>query len=320
MPSPAPGRGEAAGAGAGHPETSDGVLRPPGEGIFAGIEERRLEYPLAVRCRVLGGSRSGYSAWSKRPARDPAKHRETRATPIREVYAERTGRDGSPRLTVEWSERGIPGGVNTVAKGRKAHGIRAKAAKRFIGTPDAKQRRPVAENVLQGDFASARPHAAWGLDIPSVPTLEGGLVLALGVELFSRRIVGGSMAAPMTSRLGVDAWEMAVPQRGAPVGLIAHSDRGSPDASDHDQSELRRRGLVCRMREVGPCWDNAVVESPFGSLKREWVHPETYATHAEAWASLFESIEVFDNRVRRHSTWGDVAPAEYEQTDNPKLR
>ena len=124
----------------------------------------------------------------------------------------------------------------------------------------------------------------------------------------------------MTSRRVVDALEMAVQQRGAPVGLIAHSDRGSPYASDHYHAELRRQEMVCSRSGVGQCWDNAVVESTFGRLKRERVHHETYATREEARASGFEYIEVFYNRVRRHSTLGYVSPAESERTHNPKLR
>ena len=288
--------------------------------IFAWIEERRSDYPVAVLCRGLGVSRSGYYAWSKRPASDAATRRETLATQIREVHAEMKGRYGSPRLAIELNDRGVACCVNTVAKVMNAHGIRAKTVRRFVRTTDSSHRMPVADNVLDRDFSPARPNTAWGMDITYVPTLEGWLFLALVVDLFSRRIVGWAMAATMTSRLVVDALEMAVQQRGAPAGLVAHSDRGSQYASDHYQSELRRRGMVCSMSEAGQCWDNAVVESTFGSLKRELVHHETYATRAEARASLFEYIEVFFNRVRRHSTLGYVAPAEYERTYNPKLR
>ena len=237
-----------------------------------------------------------------------------------EIHAEVRHCDGSPRMTAELNRRGFDGSENFVATLMKTQGIRGRTAKRFVRTTDSRHDLPVAENVLDRDFSPARPNTAWGMDITYVPTLEGWLFLALVVDLFSRRIVGWAMAATMTSRLVVDALEMAVQQRGAPAGLVAHSDRGSQYASDHYQSELRRRGMVCSMSEAGQCWDNAVVESTFGSLKRELVHHETYATRAEARASLFEYIEVFFNRVRRHSTLGYVAPAEYERTYNPKLR
>ena len=288
--------------------------------IFAGIEERRRVFPTAVPCRVLEGSRSGYYAWAKRSPSETATRRETLATQIREVHAEMTGRSGSPRLAIELNGRGISCCVNAVAKVRKTRGIRAKAVKRFVRTTDSNHRLPVAENVLDRDFSPAQPNAAWGMDIPSIPTLEGWLFLALVVDLFSRRIVGWAMAATTTSRLVVDALEMAVRQRGVTAGLVAHSDRGSQYASDPYQAELRRRGMVCSMSGVGPCWDTAVVESAFGSLKRELIHHETYATREEARARVFEYIEVFYNRVRRHSTLGYVAPVEYERTYNPKLR
>ena len=288
--------------------------------IFAWIEERRTDYPVAVLCRVLGVSRSGYYARAKRPLSRTARRRENLVAHIREVHAQRKGRYGSPRLAVELNERGVACCVNTVARVMKRHGIRAKTVRRFVRTTDSNHRMPVAANVLDRDFSPAHPNTAWGRDITYVPTLEGWLFLALVVDLFSRRIVGWAMAATMTSRLVVDALDMAVRQRGVTAGLIAHSDRGSQYASDHYQSELRRRGMVCSMSGVGQCWDNAVVESTFGSLKRELVHHETYTTREEARASVFEYVEVFYNRIRRHSTLGYVAPAEYERTHNPKLR
>ena len=171
--------------------------------IFAGIEDRRVEDPVAARCRVRGVSRSGFSTRVQRPPSGTTTRRETLVAHIREVHAERTGRYGSPRLAIEWNERGLTCCVHTVAK-------------------------PVAENVLDRDFTPATPNATWGADITDIPTLEGWVFLALVVDLFSRRIVGGSMAAPRTSRLGVDALNRAVNRRGPPTGLVAHSDRGSP--------------------------------------------------------------------------------------------
>jgi len=288
--------------------------------IFAWIEERRSEYPLAVLCRVLEVSRSGYYAWAKRSPSETATRREALATQIQEVHTEMRGRYGSPRLTAELNARGITCCVNTVAKAMKTQGIRAKTVKRFVRTTDSNHRLPVAQNVLDRDFTPAQPNAAWVMDMTYIPTHEGWLFLALVVDLFSRRIVGWAMDATMTSRLVVDALEMAVRQRCVTAGLVAHSDRGSQYASDHYQSELRRLGMVCSMSGVGQCWDNAVVESTFGSLKRELIHHETYATRDEAKASVFEYVEVFYNRVRRHSTLGYVSPAEYERTHNPKLR
>jgi putative transposase len=288
--------------------------------IFAWIEERRSEYPIAVLCRVLEVSRSGYYAWRTRPPSATTIRREERAAQIRVVHAERKERYGSPRMTVELQSRGVVCCVNTVAKVMKCQGIRAKTVRRFVRTTDSNHRMPVAENVLDRQFTATKPNEKWAMDFTYLPTVEGWLFLALVVDLFSRRIVGWSMAATMTSRLVVDALEMAVRQRDVTPGLIAHSDRGSQYASEHYQTELHRSGMVGSMSGVGQCWDNAVVESTFASLKRELVHHETYATREEAKASVFEYLEVFYNRVRRHSTLGYVSPAEFERMHNPKLR
>jgi putative transposase len=288
--------------------------------IFAWIEERRSEYPIAVLCRVLEVSRSGYYAWRTRPPSATTIRREELVAQIRVVHAEVKQRYGSPRMTVELQARGVACCVNTVATVMKRQEIRAKTVRRFVRTTDSKHRLPVAENVLDREFTATKPNEKWAMDITYLPTVEGWLFLALVVDLFSRRIVGWSMAATMTSRLVVEALTMAQGQRDVPPGLIAHSDRGSQYASEHYQAELRRLGMVGSMSGVGQCWDNAVVESTFGSLKRELVHHETYATRAEAKASVFEYLEVFYNRVRRHSTLGYVSPAEFERRHNPKLR
>ncbi|QEL16818.1 IS3 family transposase [Limnoglobus roseus] len=288
--------------------------------IFAWIEERRSDYPVAALCRALGVSRSGFYARANRRPSATAVRREALVAHIRAVHAEVRGRYGSPRLARELKARGVACCVNTVAKAMAAHGLRAKAVKRFVRTTDSGHRLPVSENVLARDFAAARPNEKWAMDLTYVPTLEGWLFLALVVDLFSRRIVGWAMAAAMTSRLVVDALDLAVGRRGVPPGLIAHSDRGSQYASAHYQAELRRHGMVGSMSGVGQCWDNAVVESTFGRLKQELVHGERYATRDEARASIFEYVEVFYNRVRRHSTLGYVSPAEYERAHDPNNR
>ena len=288
--------------------------------IFAWVEERRTEYPVAMMCRVLGVSRSGFYARPGRPVSAAATRRAELVARIGEVHAEVQARYGSPRVHAELNARGVACCVNAVAKLMRANGIRAKSARRFVRTTDSRHGLPVAGNVLARDFAPAAPDVAWAMDFTYVPTLEGWLFLAVVVDLFSRRIVGWAMAATMTSRLVVDALDMAVARRRPRPGLVAHSDRGSQYASDHYRSELSRSGMTCSMSGVGQCWDNAVVESTFGSLKRELVHHERYATRAEARASLFDYVEVFYNRVRRHSTLGYVAPAEYERTHNPNHR
>lgn len=289
--------------------------------IFAWIEERRTEYPVAVSCRVLGVSRSGYYAWRTRPPSDTARRRDRLAEQIRAIHGEPyLDTYGSPRMTRELNARGVGCGVNTVAKVMKESGIRAKATRRFVRTTDSRHRRPVSGNVRDRQFTASKPNEKWAMDITSVATLEGWLFLALVVDLFRRRIVGWAMDATMTSRLVVDALGMAVGRRGPVAGVIAHSDRGSQYASDHFQSELRRHRMVGSMSGVGQCWDNAVVESTFGRMKVELTHGERYATREEAKASIFDYIEVFYNRVRRHSTLEYLTPDEFERTHNRNSR
>ena len=275
---------------------------------------------MAALCRTLGVSRSGFYARAKRPPSAAAARRAGLAARIGEVHAEAKGRYGSPRVHAELAARGVACCVNTVAEVMRANGIRAKASRRSVRTTDSRHHLAVAPNVLGRDFAPAGPDEKWCADFTYVPTLEGWLFLAVVVDLFSRRIVGWAMSATMTSRLVVDALGMAVARRGPAAGLVAHSDRGSQYASDHYRSELIRLGMVCSMSGVGQCWDNAVVESTFGQIKRELVHHERYATRDEARASIFEYVEVFYNRVRRHSTLGYVSPDEYERTHNPNHR
>lgn len=289
--------------------------------IFAWIEERRTQYPVAVMCRVLGMSRAGYYAWRTRPPSDTARRRDQLADTIRAIHAEpRLNAYGSPRMTRELNARGVACSVNTVAKVMKWAGIRAKSTHRFVRTTDSKHRLPVSPNVLHREFTASKPNAKWAMDLTYVPTAEGWLYLALVVDLFSRRIVGWAMDATMTSRLVVDALALAVGRRGTVAGVIAHSDRGSQYASEHYQAELKRHEMVGSMSGVGQCWDNAVIESTFGRLKVELVHGEQYATREDAKASIFDYIEVFYNRVRRHSTLGYKSPDEFERTHNPNSR
>ncbi len=276
---------------------------------------------MAVLCRVRGVSRAGYYAWATRSPSAVATRRAELVEAIRAIHAEpRKDSYGSPRVTRDLHARGIAGCENTVAKGMTPAGIRAKATRRVVRTTDSRHRLPGSENVLAREFTATKPNPKWVMDLTSVPTQQGGLFLALGVDLFSRRIVGWAMDATMTSRLVVDALAMAVSRRGTVAGVIAHSDRGSQYASAHFQAELRRHRMVGSMSGVGQCWDHAVIESPFGRMKVELVHGERDTTRDEAKASIFEDIEVFYNRVRRHSTLEYRTPDEFERTKNPDNR
>jgi putative transposase len=268
-------------------------------------------------CEALEVSESGSYAWANRPPSQAEQRRQDLVAAIEGIHAEVKGRYGSPRMTVELNDRGHDCTENTVANLMKTHGIRAKTPKRFVRTTDSRHSLPVADNILDRQFDPDGPNAAWSADITYIPTADGWLYLAVVEDLFSRMIVGWSMAATMTSRLVVDALDMAIRRRLPGAGLVAHSDRGSQYASDHYQGLLGRHGITCSMSRVAQCWDNAPVESFFATLKRELVHSEHYTTREQAQASIFEYIEAFYNRVRRHSSLGYLSPAEFERTHNP---
>ena len=281
---------------------------------FAWIEEHRATWPVAVQCAVLDVSRSGFYAWRERPLSGQSQRRELLLEEIQAIHHERR-KDvyGSPRIHQELTARGRRCNVKTVARIMKERGIRAKTARTFKVTTDSKHDRPVAPNVLDRAFEQTAPNQAWVSDITYVPTREGWLYLAAVEDLCTRKIVGWSMSERLTSRLVVDALEMAIQRQLPGEGLLSHSDRGSQYASEHYQELLKRYGIKCSMSRRGDCWDNAPMESFFATLKKELVHFEDYATRDAARESLFEYIELFYNRVRRHSALGYKSPAEFEQ-------
>ena len=281
--------------------------------MFQFIHDHRATWPVRLMCRVVGVSAGGYYSWRDRPPAPAADRRDALTVEIKAVHAEVKARYGSPRIHAELVARGVRCCVNTVAKLMRAAGVRAKTARRFRCTTDSNHPHPVAENVLARDFTPPGPNASWVADITYLPTAEGWVYLAAVEDLYSRAVVGWSMGGRIDSRLVVDALEMAVTRRCPGVGLVSHSDRGSQYASDHYRRTLDGHGIVCSMSRRGDCWDNAPMESFFATLKKELVHHESYRTRAEARASVFEYIEVFYNRVRRHSALGYKSPAEYEQ-------
>jgi transposase InsO family protein len=284
------------------------------------VADHADQWPVRWMCDALEVSASGYYAWAARADSSTAEWRQELVGAIEVVHAEVRQRYGSPRMAAELNARGHDCSENTVAKLMKAHGIRARSPRRFVRTTDSNHRLPVAANLLNREFEPSKPNAAWSADITYIPTREGWVYLAVVEDLFSRRIVGWSMAETMESRLVVDAVEMAVARRRPGAGLVAHSDRGSQYASDHYQRVLAAEGIVCSMSRVGQCWDNAPVESFFGRLKCEIGAAEMFATREEAKAAIFEYLEVFYNRVRRHSSLGFVSPEEFERTYNQNHR
>jgi transposase InsO family protein len=271
-------------------------------------------------CEALEVSVSGYYAWAARADSPTEQWRAELVEAIEEIHAQVKGRYGSPRMTAELNARGHECSENTVAELMRAHRIRARAPKRFVRTTDSNHRLRVTENVLNRQFDPEEPNARWCADITYLPTREGWLYLAVVEDLFSRMIVGWSMGESMESRLVVDALAMALQRRRPGAGLLAHSDRGSQYASEHYQRVLASEGIVCSMSGVGQCWDNAPMESFFGRMKCEVEEAGMFATRDRARAALFEYLEVFYNRVRRHSSLGFLSPVEFERARNQTHR
>jgi putative transposase len=281
--------------------------------IFPFIHQHQNDWPVTIMCRTLGVSTQGYYTWRSRSASQQQQRRDALLTQVQSIHAEVKQRYGSPRIHKELIEgRKVTCCVNTVAKLMRENAIHARSAKKFRNTTDSNHSLPVAENVLDRQFNAQNPNERWVADITYIPTREGWLYLAVVEDLYSRMVVGWSMADHLQSRLVVDALDMAVARRVPGEGLLAHSDRGSQYASDHYQRLLAKHGITCSMSGVGQCWDNAPMESFFASLKKELTHHEDYQTRAEAKASIFEYIEVFYNHKRRHSSLGYVCPSEFE--------
>jgi putative transposase len=277
------------------------------------VERHRGRWPVRLMCRVLHVSPGGYYDWRGRPQSTRVQRREALVVAIKAVHAEAKARYGSPRVHRELVARGQACCVNTVSRLMREHGIAAKTKRKFRCTTDSNHDRPVAENVVNRQFDPAAADRVWTADITYVATGGGWLYLAAVEDLYSKRIVGWSMGPRIDSRLVVDALEMALARRLPGDGLVAHSDRGSQYASEHYQGLLARHGVVCSMSRRANCWDNAAMESFFATLKKELVHGAAFATRAEARAELFEYIEVFYNRSRRHSSLGYLSPIDYER-------
>ena len=279
------------------------------------IEDHRVVWPAAIQCRVLAVSRSGYYAWRKRPVSASSQRREELTSRIQSIHATKYHDVyESPRLQAELEAQGHRCNRKTVAKCMKEAGIKASTMKKFrVTTTDSNHPHPVATNVVDREFAPSQKNQTWTADITYIPTDEGWLYLAAVEDLYSRKIVGWSMSDRIDSRLVVDALQMAVQRELPRAGLVAHSDRGVQYASEHYQVLLRQNDITCSMSRKGNCWDNAPMESFFATLKKELVNLERYQTRSQARQSLFEYIETFYNRVRRHSTIGYLAPIKFEQ-------
>jgi transposase InsO family protein len=279
---------------------------------FQFIDAEKANYPVVVLCRVLEVWPSGYYAWRRRPEPASAKRNAQLAVEIAAEHKRSRGIYGSPRVHRELRARGVRVGRKRVERLMRENGIQGRQKRRFRRTTDSKHTQPIAPNILDRKFAPNEPNEAWAGDVTYVATGEGWLYLAILIDLFSRRVIGWAVSDTNDRVLALEALNLALRLRHPPRGLVHHTDRGSPYASDEYRAALATAGVVASMSRTGDCWDNAVAESFFASLRAELLDHERYETHAAAKASIADYIDRFYNPQRRHSHIGYVSPIEFE--------
>ena len=280
---------------------------------FAFIDSEKAAYPLRLLCRVLQVSKSGYYAWLRRDPSDRALEDERLRPKVVEAFKLGRGTYGSVRVRRELIDQGFEIGRRRVARLMGEMGLVGLPARKFQTTTDSNHDKPIAANVLDRDFVASRPNEKWVTDITYIWTGEGWLYLAAVLDLYSRRVVGWSTGESLETSLCLKALSMALSHRKKVKGLTHHSDRGVQYASDDYQKVLKARGITCSMSRRANCWDNAVAESFFGTLKTELIYRKPWQTRESARDAIGEYIEVFYNRIRRHSTIGYVSPAKFEE-------
>jgi transposase InsO family protein len=279
---------------------------------FAWIEAEKAHFPIEVACEVLGVSRGGFYAWRKRPPSARAKKRAHLAVEIAAAHKKSGRRYGSPRVHRALRSKGIRVSRKTVESVMREKGIVGRKKRRFQRTTDSNHPSPIAPNIVQRDFEPAEPNKVWAGDVTYIATGEGWAYLAVLLDLFSRRVVGWAISATNDTALALAALERALSGRVVNAGLVHHTDRGSPYASDDYRAALAQRGIVASMSRKGDCWDNAVAESFFATLRAELVDDERYPTRRGAERSIGEYIDGFYNTDRLHSHLDYVSPIQFE--------
>lgn len=280
---------------------------------FAFIHAEKALFPVAAMCRVLGVTRQGYYAYAKRPPSNRVRAEAELCAAVREIF-EQTGETyGSPRVLRELRRRGIRAGKRRVERAMRGMGLRPPTPRRHCTTTQRDPAHPVAPNELNRDFSATRPNERWVTDITYVWTDEGWAYLAVILDLFSRAVVGWALDATLATSLPIEALESALRRRRPNAALMHHSDRGCQYTSTGYRERLASHGITVSMSRKGNCWDNAVAESFFASLKNELVHRRRWQTRHQLRAAVFEYIEVFYNRRRLHSSLDYKTPAEVEE-------
>ena len=279
---------------------------------YAFIAVEKAFFPVIVLCDVLEVSRSGFYAFSKRPVPRRKTADAQLGVEIVAIHRRSRGTYGSPRVHAELRAKGFSVSKKRVERLMRESGVEARRKRRFRRTTDSKHSMPIAPNLLSRHFTTNAPNKAWVTDVTYIATGEGWLYLAAMLDLFSRRVVGYAMSAQNDRLLALDALGHALRARRPRRGLLHHSDRGSPYASEDYRDVLRNRGIVASMSRTGDCWDNAVAESFFATLKTELTDAMNYPTRAAAIASITDYLETFYNDARRHSHLGYLSPVEFE--------
>ena len=280
---------------------------------YAWIKEHDREFPAAVMSRVLQVSTSGYYAWLKRGPSSRYQRRQYIAQAVGRSYFDSERIYGYRKIHRDLLDANTVCCKETVRRIMREIGLYSRVKRKFVLTTDSEHDMAVAENLLSRDFTATFPNQKWVADITYIPTAQGWLYLAAVMDLYSRRIVGWSMSSHIDSELVVSAMNMAVSQRKDVSGLLHHSDRGSQYCSEVFQELLDKKGAICSMSRKGNCWDNACMESFFGSLKTEWVGHKKYKTRQEAKDDIFKYIELFYNHKRRHAALDYLSPTAYEE-------
>jgi putative transposase len=276
------------------------------------IEKRRSNYSIASICALLGVSRSGYYAWRKRKPSQREQENQTLIEYIRRIHRLSRRAYGSPRVYAQLRRQGFTCGRKRIARLMRLDGLQGRRKHHRVITTNSKHAFPIAPNMLNRDFQAFKPNQKWVADITYIPTEEGWLYLAGVMDLFSRKIVGWGMSNQIDTTLVENALRMALYQRQPGGGLLHHSDRGCQYASFLIRNILDANQIQVSMSGKGNCYDNAVIESFWGTLKNEWVHHQKYQTRYQARTDIFAYIEGFYNTVRLHSSLGYLSPVEYE--------
>ena len=277
------------------------------------IDEHSSEFRVKKMCAVLSVSRSGYYNWHKRPESQRTKENKKLLQQIKRAYKDNRQVYGSPRITEALRDQGVICGQNRIARLMRENDIMAKTVRRFKTTTDSNHNLPVAPNLVQQNFTARAPNQLWTSDITYIWTSEGWLYLAVVLDVYARSIIGWATSARLTGKLVINALDQALFQRNVQPGLVFHSDRGSQFASCTFKERLEQNEMTQSMSAKGNCYDNAITESFFSTLKKEHVFFQKFQSRRQAHASLFEYIEIFYNRKRKHSAIEFMAPCEFEK-------